>query len=86
MDITHSPVWREVLIVSGVSFLNFSTLRNLLRLLRSSIGLHLLFGFGTKIVSCKTPNSSPTLLHFCSSADAMPPTGRSSCGDLHGGL
>ena len=34
----------EVLIVSGVSILNFSALRNLFRLLRSSIGLHLLFG------------------------------------------
>ena len=45
MDVTHSPVWREVLIVFGVSILNFSALRNLLRLL--------LFGFGTKNNRCK---------------------------------
>ena len=47
MDVTHSPVCREVQIIFGVSILNFSSLRNLLRLLRSSIGLHL-SGFGTK--------------------------------------
>ena len=48
MDVTHSPVWREVLIVSVVSILNFFALRNVLKLLISSIGLHLLFGFGTQ--------------------------------------
>ena len=48
-----SPVWREALIVSGVFILNLSALRNLLRLLRSSLYLHLLFGFGTKTVGCK---------------------------------
>ena len=34
--------------VSSVSILNFSALRKTFRLLRSSIGLHLLFGLGTK--------------------------------------
>ena len=34
--------------VSGVSIFNFSTLRKRLSLLRSSIGVHLLCGFGTK--------------------------------------
>ena len=66
MEVTHSHVWREVLIVSGLSILHFSVLRNLLRLLRSSIALDLLFDF------------RPTLLHFCSPADAMPPPGRDS--------
>ena len=33
---------------SSVSILNFSALRKKFRLLRSSIGLHLLFVFGTK--------------------------------------
>ena len=70
MDVTHSAAWREVLIVSGVSILNFSALRNLLLLLRSSRGLHLLFRFGTK-------NSQ---------ADAMPLTGRGACEDLHSSL
>ena len=48
MDDTHSPVWREVVIVSGVSILNFSVFSNLFRVLRSKIGLHRLFGFGTR--------------------------------------
>ena len=34
--------------VSGVSILNFSALRKKFRLLRSRIGLHFLFGLGTK--------------------------------------
>ena len=38
MDVTPSPVWREVLIVSGVSILN--VFKNLFRVRRSSIGLH----------------------------------------------
>ena len=38
----------EVRIVSGVSILNFSLFKNLFRELRSKIGLHHLFGFGTK--------------------------------------
>ena len=55
MDVTHTTVCREVQIVSGVSILNFSALRNLLKLLRSSIGLHMLFGFwDQKIAGCKT--------------------------------
>ena len=45
MDATHSPVCREVWIISGLRILNLFALRNLLRLFRSSIGLHLLFGF-----------------------------------------
>ena len=49
MEVTHSPIWREVLIVSSISNLNFATLRNLFRLLRSSIGLQWLLRFGTKI-------------------------------------
>ena len=48
LNVTHSPVWREVLIVSSVSILNFPALRNLFRLVRSSIGLHQLFGLGIK--------------------------------------
>ena len=34
--------------VSGVSILNFSALRKKFRLLRSNIGVHFLFGLGTK--------------------------------------
>ena len=34
--------------VSGVSILNFSDLRKKFRLLRSKIGLHRLFGLGTR--------------------------------------
>ena len=34
--------------VYGVCILNFSALRKRFSLLRSNIGLHLLFGFGTK--------------------------------------
>ena len=55
--------------VSGVSILNFCALRNRFKLLRSSIGLHLLLGFGTKnsllrtLVNCVCV---PVLLHFCS--------------------
>ena len=41
--------------VSGVSILNFSTLRKIFNLLRSSIGLHLLLGFGTKNSWLKNP-------------------------------
>ena len=44
MDVTHSSVCKEVLILSGVSILNFSDFRNLLSELRSRIGLHLLLG------------------------------------------
>ena len=39
--------------VSGVSISNFSTLRKRFSLLRSSIGLHLLLGFGTKNTQLK---------------------------------
>ena len=54
--------------VSGVSILNFSALRKRFSLLRSSIGLHLLLGFGTKNSRVKTPRVFyfvPVLLRFC---------------------
>ena len=41
--------------VSGVSILNFSTLRKRFSLLRSSMGLHLLFGFGHQEKSVEKP-------------------------------
>ena len=41
--------------VSGVSILNFSVLRKRFSLLKSSIGLHLLLGFGTKNSLLKNP-------------------------------
>ena len=41
--------------VSGVSILNFSALRKRFSLLRSSIALHLLLGFGTKNSRLKNP-------------------------------
>ena len=41
--------------VSGVSILNDSTLSERFNLLRSSIGLHLLFGLGTKNSLVKKP-------------------------------
>ena len=63
----HSPVWREVLMVSGVSILNFSTLRKRLSLLKSSMGLHLLFGFGTKNSRLKKPRD----FWFCTSSIAF---------------
>ena len=47
MDVTQSPVCKEVLILSGVSILNFSDFRNLFSELKSRICLHLLLGFGT---------------------------------------
>ena len=48
IEVTHSPCWREFVMVSGISILNFSTLMNGFSLLRSSIDLHRLLGFGTK--------------------------------------
>ena len=65
-DVTHSPVCREVRIISGVSILNFSALRNLLRWLKFSIGLHMLFGFGTKNSWLSNPRFDfrPTLSIF----------------------
>ena len=47
MDITHSPVCMEVLLLSADSMLNYSNFKNLFRVLRSRIVLHLL-GFVTK--------------------------------------
>ena len=41
--------------VSGVSILNFSALRKRFNLLKSSMGLHLLLGFGTKKRRLKNP-------------------------------
>ena len=38
MDVTDSPVWRKVLILSSVSIMNFSVFRNLFRVLRSKTG------------------------------------------------
>ena len=48
MDVTHSPAWREVLIVSGVSILNVPVFKKVFKVLRSRIGLHRLLGLGTK--------------------------------------
>ena len=76
IDVTHSPVWREVFIVFGVSILNFSTLRNWLRLLRSKMGLHWLLGFGTKNWLVERPQR--VLLHFWSHVHVMPLSGTSS--------
>ena len=53
--------------VSGVSILNFSTLRNGFRLLRSSIGLHLLLGLGTKNSRLKNPRE----VGLCTSSTAF---------------
>ena len=47
--------------VSGVSILNFSTLRKTFNLLRSSIGVHLLLGFGTQKSQLKNPRN----VSFC---------------------
>ena len=54
--------------VSGVSILNFSNLRKTFRLLRSKIGLHRLFGLGTRNNLLKSPEMIGfllTRLHFC---------------------
>ena len=48
MDVTHSPVCREVLIVSGISILNDSVFRKVFKVLRSKIGLHRLLGLGKR--------------------------------------
>ena len=48
MEVTHSPVCREVLIVSGVSILNDSVFRKVFKGVRSRICLHRLLGLGTK--------------------------------------
>ena len=55
IEVIHSPGRREVLMVSGVSILNVCTFKNWFRLLRSSIGLHLLLGFGTMKSLLKKP-------------------------------
>ena len=49
IKLTHSPFWRDVPMVTGVCILNFSGLRKSFNLLMSSMGLHRLFDFGTKI-------------------------------------
>ena len=67
IEVTHSPCWTDVLMVSGVSILNFSALRKRFSLLRSSIGLHLLLGFGTK--NCQLKNPKDVLL--CTSSTAF---------------
>ena len=41
--------------VSGVSILNFSPSRKRLRLLKSNMGLHFWFGFGTRNNRLKNP-------------------------------
>ena len=48
MDVTHSPTWREVLMVSGVSILNDPVFKKVFKVLRSRMGLHRLLGLGTK--------------------------------------
>ena len=55
IEVTHSPCQRDVLMVSGVSILYFSVLRKRFNLLKSSMGLHLLLGFGTKNSRLKKP-------------------------------
>ena len=47
MDVTHSLLCKEVLMLSGVSILKVSDFRYLFSELRSRIG-HLLLGIGTK--------------------------------------
>ena len=44
-EVTHSPCWRESLMVSRVSILKVPDFRNEFKWLRSRIGLHLLLGF-----------------------------------------
>ena len=48
MDISHLPVCKKILMLSGVSLFNFSDIRNLFSELRLSIDLHLFLGLGTK--------------------------------------
>ena len=72
MDVTHFPVWREVLILSGVFILNFSVFRNLIRVLRFKIDLNLLLGLGTKKCRLKKPRDflflTSSTVCFCTSA------------------
>ena len=77
------------LLFPRVSILIFSALRNLFRLLRSKMGLHCLFGFGTKNSLLKTPEISdfwPVLLHFWSQVYVIPLSGRGSWEDWHSSL
>ena len=48
IEVTHSPFLREAWIDSGVSMLNFETVVNWFRELRSITGLQQFIGFGTK--------------------------------------
>ena len=45
MDITHSPLCKEFLMLSGVSISQISDFRYLFSELGSRIGIHLLLGF-----------------------------------------
>ena len=67
IEVTHSPCCREVLMVSGVSILNFSTLRKRFSLLRSRMGLHLLLGLGTRKSRLKNPRD----FGFCTRSTAF---------------
>ena len=79
MDVTHSPAWREVLIVSGVSILNVPVFKRCSRcsgLGSVSTGCWV---WVPKIAGCKTPVSfdfPPVRLHSCLSADTVPLKGR----------
>ena len=55
IEVTYSPCWWDILMVSSSSILNFYALMNTFSLLRSSMGFHRLFGFGTKKSRLKTP-------------------------------
>ena len=75
--------------VFGLSILNFSNLRKRFSLLRSSMGLHRLFIFGSNKNRLKTLDIFDfelVPLHFCLQVDAMPPTDRGFCWDLQNNL
>ena len=68
MDVIHSPVCKEDLMLSGVSILNFFYFRYVFSELRSRIGLHLLLGFETKksLLKKARDDFGPFLLHSLS--------------------
>ena len=73
MEVNHSPAGRKVLVSP------FWTILCLGRCSRCSTGCWV----GDLEIGCKTLEISellPVPLHFCSEADAMPPTNRGSCG------
>ena len=79
MDVTHSPAWREVLIVSGVSILNVPVFKKVFKVLRTRTGLHRLLGSGTK--NSRLPcefDFLPVVLYSCSPADTVLLKGRTA--------